>query len=318
MGLLSSLFGSKEPQKEQQSKQEKKNFDILKYDGIRARNMHQLPYAIKCFEQALALNEETETMQLLAAAYAASDRIEDARITLDKLTEKDPENINAFLTLANLCYMQEDYESMDNACQKALQLDDKNAEAYYLAGKAAHAMHNDIQAIVMLTKAIQSKDNYTSAYLLRAEVLWNMRQAKDAMEDIEAILAQNTAPEEEDALILKGKILAANGHIEEAYSCFERIMEINPFNEKAYLLKGEMLIEQKKFGQATELYTEAIELMPQNPHLYQERGRARLLRGDKDGSIEDMKKAIELNPDSEKQINGNYDNFNRPEPASIY
>lgn len=47
MGLLSSLFGGGKPNEDQQAKQEKKNFEILKYDGIRARNMRQLPYAIK-------------------------------------------------------------------------------------------------------------------------------------------------------------------------------------------------------------------------------------------------------------------------------
>lgn len=318
MGLLSSLFGKKEPQKEQQSKQEKKNFEILKYDGIRARNMRQLPYAIKCFEQALTIEDDIETMQQLATAYMESDRIDDARLMLDKLAEKDPSNINTFLTLANLCYLQEDYESMENVCQKALKLDDKSAGAYYLAGKASHAMRNDIQAIVMLTKAIQNQEDYTSAYLLRAEVLWGMHQFKEAMDDINVILAQNAVAEEEDALILKGKILAATSRIEEAYECFDQILEINPFNEKAYILKGEMFIEQKKFDQATELYTEAIELMPQNAHFYQERGRARLLEGDKNGSVEDMKKAIELNPDSEKSIDGNYDNFNTPAAGSIY
>ena len=49
--------------------------------------------------------------------------------------------------------------------------------------------------------------------------------------------------------------------------------------------------------------------MPENAALYQERGRVRLLNGDKEGSVEDMKKAIELNPESEQQINGKFDNL---------
>ena len=39
MGLLSSLFGKSKSDANEQEKQDKKNFDILKYDGIRARNM---------------------------------------------------------------------------------------------------------------------------------------------------------------------------------------------------------------------------------------------------------------------------------------
>ena len=49
MGLLSFLFGENTSAEKQQAAQEKKNFEILKYDGIRARNMRQLPYAIKWF-----------------------------------------------------------------------------------------------------------------------------------------------------------------------------------------------------------------------------------------------------------------------------
>ena len=88
MGLLSSLFGKSKSDANEQEKQDKKNFDILKYDGIRARNMGKLPYAIKCFEEAVALQEEKETLGLLASAYLQANRTEDARITLDRLIAK--------------------------------------------------------------------------------------------------------------------------------------------------------------------------------------------------------------------------------------
>ena len=58
MGLFSSLFGGKKSEEDQQAKQEKKNFDILKYDGIRARNMRQYAYAVKCLEQAISIKED--------------------------------------------------------------------------------------------------------------------------------------------------------------------------------------------------------------------------------------------------------------------
>lgn len=311
MGLLSSLFGDSKTDDNQQAKKDKKNFEILKYDGIRARSMHQLPYAIKCLEQATAIAEDVETLQYLAAAYAESGRTDDARITLDRIINIAPGNTQALVSLANICYIQEDYESMNEACQKAIKVDDKNTVAYFLAARAAHGMKNDIQAIVMLTKAIAQDEKFIEALQLRAEVLWNMRQANDALADIETILSINE--DDEDALLLKARISAATGNSAEALSLFDKVAEINPFNEKTYLLKGELLSEQKETDKALDVYTEAIELMPQNAKLYQERGRIKLLQGDKDGSVEDMKKAIELNPENEKQINGNFDNFNKSE-----
>lgn len=310
MGLLSALFGEKKQEKDQQTPEEKqnlKNFDILKYDGIRARNMGKLDYAVKCFEEAAALNEEPETLGLLASTYLQANRTDDARVTLDRLVEKDPSNTQSLLSLASVCYLQQDYESMDTACQKVIAADDKNAQAYFLAARAAKGLNNDLNAIVMLTKAIALNETFVQAYQLRAEVLWSMRQASEATDDLNRILSLN--PDDEDALLLKGRIEAALAHTEEACKCFDKVMEVNPFNETAYLLKGEMLNEQKKLTEAEALYTEAIDLMPDKAVFYQERGRIRLLSGNKAGATDDMKKAIEIAPEKEEQISGNFSNF---------
>ena len=316
MGLLSSLFGGNKPAESQQAKKNRKNFEILKYDGIRARSMHQLAYAIKCFEQAIAIDEDPETLQYLAHAYAESGRTDDAHSTLNRLIELTPNNIQALLALAQICFTQEDYEGMSDACRKAIACDEKNTAAYYLAAKAAHGQKNDLEAIVMLTKSIACDEKNIAALLLRAEVLWEMGQAKEAMEDIEKILELNA--DDEDALLLKAQIQSAIGGTEEALALLDHIAQLNPFNEKTYLTKGELLCKLKKLDEAYEVYEEAIELMPQNARFYQERGRVRLLKGDKEGSIADMKKAIELNPESETQISGNFDNFGKQSTTSIY
>lgn len=206
MGFFKSLFGGSNTPETEKEKNDKKNFEILKYDGIRARHMGKLPYAIKCFEEAVAINDEMETLTLLANAYIQANRLDDARITFNRMAEKEPEQVNTFLSLASICFMQEDYEGMNDACQKALALDDKNPLTYYLTAKAAVGMKEEINAIAMLTKAIVLKEDYTEAYQLRAEVLWGMKQAKDAAEDIQKLL--NLNPEDEQALLLKGEILA--------------------------------------------------------------------------------------------------------------
>lgn len=223
MGLLSAIFGNGKPEENQQEKQTQKNFEILKYDGIRAHNMNQLAYAAKCLEQASALRDDAETLQYLADTYVKLQRTDDARTTLDKLTGLEPDNIQGYLFLANVCFAQEDYDGMDKACQKAIKLDESNAHAYYLAARAAHGLHNDLQAIVMATKAITQDESFLSAYLLRAEVLWSMKQAKETLEDLDYIL--NANPEEEDALLLKSTVKATLGETDEAYRCLELVME---------------------------------------------------------------------------------------------
>lgn len=303
MGLFSSIFGGNKKAEDNKEK----NFDILKYDGIRAMRIGKLTYALKCFEEATALQEDLETMQHQANCYIRVNRMDDARQLMNRMTEIASDQPLVFQSLANLCYMQEDYAGMNEACQKALALNDQDPTTYFLAAKATLGMNNGIQTIAMLTKAIMLNEEFVEAYQMRAEVLWSMRQAKDANEDIEKILGMN--PEDENALLLKGEILAVNGEEEKAMELINQVLALNPFCEKAYILKGSYFLAQKEFDKAIEVYNEALEIHPNFAQAYHERGRVKLAKGDKDGSMEDMKKAIELAPENGANISGEYNNF---------
>ena len=57
--FFTSLFSSSknEDTAEGKIKNDQKNFDILKYDGVRAQKIGQVAYAIKCFTEALNIQE---------------------------------------------------------------------------------------------------------------------------------------------------------------------------------------------------------------------------------------------------------------------
>ena len=301
MGIFSSLFGGSK------KNEEEKNFDILKYDGIRAMRIGKLTYALKCFEEATAIQEDLETMQHQANTYIRVNRMDDARQLMNRMTEIASDQPLVFQSLASLCYMQEDYKGMDEACRKALALNDQDPATYFLSAKAAVGLSNGIQAIAMLTKAIMLNEEFVEAYQMRAEILWTMRQAKDANEDIEKLLSMN--PEDENALLLKGEILAVSGEEEKALELIDQVLALNPFSEKAYLLKGSYFLAKQAFDKAIEVYDEALEINPNFAQAYHERGRVKLAKGDKQGSMEDMKRAIELSPENGANISGEYNNY---------
>ena len=301
MGIFSSLFGGSK------KTEEEKNFDILKYDGIRAMRIGKLTYALKCFEEATAIQEDLETMQHQANTYIRVNRMDDARQLMNRMTEIASDQPLVFQSLASLCYMQEDYKGMDEACRKALALNDQDPATYFLSAKAAVGLSNGIQAIAMLTKAIMLNEEFVEAYQIRAEILWTMRQAKDANEDIEKLLSMN--PEDENALLLKGEILAVSGEEEKALELIDQVLALNPFCEKAYILKGSYFLAKQAFDKALGVYDEALEINPNFAQAYHERGRVKLAKGDKQGSMEDMKRAIELSPENGANINGEYNNY---------
>ena len=121
MGFLSSLFGSNT----NAESNTEKNFDIFKYDGIRALRIGKVTYAIKCLKEALEIQQDIETMNYLASAYVQINQMDEAKKVFLSMTDIEPNEPTHFLSLANLCYMMEDYHGMNEACNKVISIDNQ-------------------------------------------------------------------------------------------------------------------------------------------------------------------------------------------------
>mgnify|MGYP000799416441 CR=1 FL=1 len=82
------LYLIPEKTREDKAKNEQKNFDILKYDGVRAQKMGKLVYAIKCFTEALNIQEDFETMSYLVSAYTMANDADGSSILVDESGNK--------------------------------------------------------------------------------------------------------------------------------------------------------------------------------------------------------------------------------------
>ena len=265
MNLLKALFGGKEenPEEEQTQKKEK-DFDVLKYDGIRALNMNQVDYAVKCLNAALGIKEDLETREYLAQALLHRDELMPAYQEYRKLAEAEPDNLKVWLMIAHVTYMMEDYGAMADACEKAMLIDDKNAEAAYQYARASIGQDDLTNGISMATKAISLNPKYVDAYLLRAKTEIQVKDYESADEDIKW-LEQNVEPNE-DVLLTKARLEKAKGNMDSCIKCYGDVIELNPFSIDAY--RG--------------------------------RSEAKAENGDKTGAEEDAQKALELNPEEAK------------------
>ncbi len=313
--FFKTLFsGSGEESPEEKAR---KDFDVLKYDGIKALKIGKGAYAIRCFNEALKIEQDAEVLEHLVAAYTREDRTEEAVETAGQLLDIEPENGGVLLLRANLNYMIERYADVIADCERAIAIDATDARAHYLAGRAKHKNGDAIGAIVSLSNAIARKEDYAAAYLLRAEVMLATGDAADGLQDADK--AAELMPEEEQAFLIRGQLHEALRDDRAAEEDYRHAMEVNPFNEQAYLLLGNLHIARNQPAEAIALFDEAVELKPDFARAYHERGRARLLAGDKEGAATDLKKALELDAERGEHlpVDGTYSNFedmykNRP------
>ena len=237
MNFLKALFGNKVETTEKKKKEENaKNFEVLKYDGVRALQTGQITYAIQCFSHALKLREDLEIRDYYSQALVRNGDMLHAYEQLQKLAEAQPDNQQIFIRMADVAYMMEDYGSMAGSCEKALLINKDSPLVMYLYACACIGQGDSSNAIAMLTKAISLKPDYGDAYLLRGETYLSLGDLDSADTDAEYLLKH--AQDNEDAYLLKARIEKKRANYEQSIDFYNKVIELNPFSVAAFKERG--------------------------------------------------------------------------------
>ncbi len=222
MNILKALFGGKTEDPEERKKDEEtKNFDILKFDGVKALHLGQADHAINCFSKALSYKDDLETRDYLSQAFLMTNEPLKAYEQLQKLAEAQPDNPKIYVRMADVAYRMDDYGAMADACERA-----------------CIGQGDNVNAVAMLTKAILTTPDYLDAYLLRGETLLAMENLEEAEEDAN-FLVEHVAGNE-DALLLKARVEKAKGYNAAAQEYYDKVIEANPFHAEAFKERAEV------------------------------------------------------------------------------
>lgn len=270
MGFWKNFFGAETDPEEQKKNSEEKNFDLLKYDGVKAMRIGQTDYAVKCFIKALETKDDPELHDYLSRAYLRLGKNDEALAELLHVVDMEPDNVNLMMQAASVAFINEDYDAMTNLCSKALAVDPDNALVHLFNAKAELGKGQLVQGIAMLTRAIALDEQLADARLLRGQTLLGMGDLTGCQEDADWLQAHTA--DNEDVLLLSARLLAAQQQTDAAIEAYGRVIEVNPFCVDAF----------------------------------RERGRLRLDAGDKTGAEEDMRQVLELNPQETADVSGDY------------
>jgi tetratricopeptide (TPR) repeat protein len=199
-----------------------------------------------------------------------------------------------------------------------------------LLATAQKEQNNFIMAVASLTQLLCKQPDNLSSLRLRAEVFMLMGDWKNAEEDIDHYLEIAGNREEvlppltsgccqapviesddlEDLQLMKAEVQANSGRSDKACALLKTILENDPFCQKGYLDLCQLLLKTNQPEEALREMDDALENMPEFAEGFKMRGAVKLVMGDKEGSMEDLKAAIAIAPDTLNSIDGTYDNIN--------
>ena len=106
MGFWKSFFGGEEQNPEEEKRDaEAKQFDLMKYDGVKAMRIGQFEYAEKCFREALKVHEDLEIHDYLSQTLMHLNRLQESLEELLLISREQPDNQSVILQAAHVAYM---------------------------------------------------------------------------------------------------------------------------------------------------------------------------------------------------------------------
>ncbi|TWO65498.1 tetratricopeptide repeat protein [Caenimonas sedimenti] len=176
-------------------------------EGVRTENYTT---AIEAYQRMLAISSENDTKVALAYAYRKSGRLGDALVLLNEVaaTENSARvQIGIGQTLTSLGRLNEAVV----AFSRAIELDTRDADAYYLRGLANVSAGRSGEALADFTRAIEWRPTFAGAYIERANVYENTSKLVEARADYVSVLGiVNASPEDQRFAAERMKVLEPN------------------------------------------------------------------------------------------------------------
>ena len=96
------------------------------------------------------------------------------------------------------------------------------------------------------------------------------------------------------------------GDVDGAMKDADHLLAANPGNEDVMMLKARAEYRAGHPDAAIQMYGMVIETNPFHAEAYRERGQVKYEQGDAAGAQEDMKKVLEINPESLAHVSGDF------------
>lgn len=274
---------------------------ILPAENLKAISKKAKPIKFKNWQQ----EDYFDTLAgafLSGRVFAFMDETAKARKYLEKVTQLQPNNIEAFELLSSVYDKERDYHSAVSAYKKVIELDDSRDKAHYGLGVVLLRLRNYKEAIPHLEKAVQLNiDNKEAYYHIgnAYEELKDFAKAAEAYQKFVDLKPKNAWM----GTLRLGLCKMELGDYEQAVTALKKAQAEKPQDIKINYNLAQALQKAGRLQEAEESYKTLATINPDDANVYY----STILRmydeaGQNDKAIEAAKKLIELDPKSEINV----------------
>ena len=223
------------------------------------------------------------------------NKTREARNEWTQCIQLDPQNIDCKMRLAELYIAVQDYKKALELVNEALNIDDKNSQAYYFKGLVIRDLYRDSTlALQYFQKTVDLDPNFAAGLDMMGVMLASMG---DTLAKFYYQRALEIEPNNADIYYKLGVFYMNNDDINKALESYTKAIQLNPKDAESYFNLGFMHINLRQFAQARDYFTKAIEARDgKNYRAMYGRGYSFEMLGDVINARKDYRGALQANP----------------------
>ena len=197
------------------------------------------------------------------------------------------------LKQAQALFANRRFSAVVDICTRALQYDDRFAEAYHLRGKARVLVSPTAAAAAVddFTAAIKNARSFAQAHFDRGLLYLEAGAVEPARTDFALAIREGMTGS--DVTFYRGMANLRTNRLSEACDDFTEALRSEPELTSALVNRGIARYHLDLLKDALADFEKAIALDPRHARAYLNRGVVRLKRGDLDGAVSDFDETIE-------------------------
>jgi tetratricopeptide (TPR) repeat protein len=208
-------------------------------------------------------------------------------------SESNETRMQRFLIQGNEKIREREYEQAEKYFLSALKLDSCFADALNNLGTVEQRRKNVPGAIDYYTRAIHCNDQFTLAYINRANAFYETNRLEEALHDLARV--EQTDPDTAIVHELKGLVFWKMRQPDKALSSFRNLLAADSLDKNALINIGTIYTSLKEFDSAEYYLSNALLAENNNPLVFNALAMLSTAKGDPDRGMEWIEKALQLN-----------------------
>lgn len=249
-----------------------------------------------CYKANLRDADNALVYNLVAEAYMATERFDQAIDHFTRAVNLDPRLFRAYLRRAGAYLEQGDFEKAVEDYTRMIELQPHRHSTYGNRGIAYKRMGNSEKALQDFTHLINYYPDDAKAYYNRANTYYDLGDYSSAILDYDQAI--NLRPDFARAYNNRALAQFALGELDAAIDGYTRAIELDSTYDYAYSNRGRTYQDLQQMEKALEDYNTAITLNPRNAVALGHRGEYFFETGNLQEALDDLNRAIELEPEN--------------------